>query len=110
DEPRHLMIDSELSHGFEPVLNLAGRVSVFLHFFEGSVLIEMNNREGPDIATFADAVAITLGRGHSRIAGEVVGEKTVSVQPSRNPWGLVAVWRGIFDNRFAGDRFQGTLV
>jgi len=70
----------------------------------------MQNWKSPKIAGFAFPVAITLGWAHSGIAGEVVGDKTVCLQPARNPWWLIAIRSRIFGDRLSGNPLQRILV
>ena len=66
----------------------------------------MQDGKSPDVAAFAFAVAIALGRTHSGIAGEVVGDKTVRLEPVGHPGRLITVRGGILDDRFPGNPLQ----
>ena len=71
------------------------------HLLETRGTIQMQDWKSPDVAGFAFAVAITLSGAHSGIAGEVIGDKAMSLQPVRDPWRLIAIRSGIFENRLS---------
>src|ERR1700722_16646307 len=70
----------------------------------------MENGKGPHVAGFAFTVAVSLGGAHAGIAGEIIGNEVVRLQPVRETRRLIAIWRGIFAHRLFRDVFQPVLV
>src|ERR1700677_4457017 len=109
-QPRRLVIRGEICHSLQPAIDLGAGISLCTHLLEARGPVEMQNGKRPDIAGFTLAIAITLRRTHAGVAGEVICDKTMSLEPMRDPNWLIAVRSGIFDDWFSGGTLQGVLV
>src|SRR5579863_8160212 len=109
-QPHRMMVTRKVGYGCKPALDLGAGISLRTHFLESSSPIQMQDWKSPKIAGFAFPVSITLRRPHSGIASEVVRDKTVGLQPVRNPWWLIAIRSGIFGDRLSSNSFQRILV
>src|SRR5581483_678866 len=110
NQTNNALVCSELSDRLKPRLHFGIGKAVRLHFFKGGSAIQMKDGKFPHDLALADSITITLGRSHSRIAGEVVGDKAVLFEPLRDPRWLIAHGSGVLKYLLTTDMLESSLV
>ena len=81
-----------------------------MHLFQTGPRAEMKSWERPNPLAIAALIAVNACGTDARVAGKVVCNYVVRLQPARNPCGLIAQRRGILDNLAACCPFDRVLI
>src|SRR5207248_3476458 len=90
DEARIVIARHVISHTKQPLAHDRLRQLVKAHLFQAGVLAQVKNRKSPDVGAVACIVAVDLGWTHSAVAGEVVRQDAVALEPAAYPLGMIA--------------------
>src|SRR5947209_1525517 len=108
-QPRHVIARGVIGNADQPRLHQGLGHAVEIHLFQAGLGAEMKNREAPDIRV-RTGIAINPRRPHAGIAGEVIADETMLLQPLGHPFWMIAQGSRVFPYLLAANYLLQRLV